>query len=551
MKALKFQLALGILLFLCLPLMCLAAGSISGHVENNSTERIQGALVSAVQNDTIEGSYITDTNGEYVIVDLDAGTYDLHVDASGYEFTVEFGVVVTNTNNTTANILNIAVEGKITGTIKESDGTTVIENVAVNADYGMGYFFTAFTDPNGVYTIENLPEATYTVTAQDPNYIFSSDVSVGVVSGETDSNINFTGYNGIISGTITESNGTTPVEDALVLAYEDPNNILATDFTDSNGDYELTYFNTGSYDIDVRFDGATVASSEDVSVTDGQTTDEDFSLEGGSISGTVKNSSQTAIEGVILSVAANGSLLQAVSDSNGSYKIEKLPAGTFTVTVDPNSTNYKAEKNEDVVVSDDTETQNINFVLSSSVGKITGTVVDSSQNPVEGASVIAIDADPNSLNDPNVAFIGSETDENGDYTIDYLHSSSTYLVSVYADGYVNQAEPNVVVTIGQTTSDIDFTLQDASSGGKISGTVYQSNGTTPISGAIVLCLSLETTSDAQILTASDGTYTLDSLQAGTYEVHSMASGYELETLTGITVTAGNENSGNDFTLELE
>lgn len=539
----KVEICIGFLMLVCLPSACLAGGSVSGHVENTSSQRITGAFVMAVKNGTVESSYITDSNGEYVIAGLDPNTYDLHVDASGYEFRIEPDIVVYNEKNTAVNVLNLAVEGKITGTVMKSDGTTPIGGVMVSADCGMGHLFAAFTEPNGVYIIKNLPEATYTVTARDPNFEFPS---AAITEVRTDPNyvgagVCFIGFNGVISGTITESNGTTPIAKAMVLAYDNSDQILKTAFTDPNGNYELKYFATGTYLIKVLLGGHIIASVN-VSVTDGSTTDRDFSAVGGSISGSVKNSGQTAIQGAIVTAIKDGALYEAISDGGGNYEIKRLPAGIYTVTVDPNGNEYASKQIDNITVVANTETSGQNFILTAE-GKIAGTVKNSAQEAIANAIVFVFRSDANDLS----SMISSSTDPNGNYTVEHL-KSGTYVVCVQADSYVSDSTPNVTVTAGQTTSAINFIL--GVSGGSISGTVYKSDGVTPIVGAFVACSS-DSASFGSAFTDSSGGYVLGLLQAATYKVTAVASGFDSKDINNVVVTGTQENSGNDFTLTPE
>ena len=178
---------------------------------------------------------------------------------------------------------------------------------------------------------------------------------------------------------------------------------------------------------------------------------------------------------------------------------------------------------------------------------ITGTVKDTSEVAIEGALVIAIEPD-DAENDPDVAFIPTTTAADGTYTIAHLRTSQDYIIIVSAEDYVSDSEADVSVTAGQVTSGKNFTL--GTSGGTISGTVYESDGQTEIENAMVQC-SCSGKSFASAMSDSNGDYSIALLQAGTYEVTAYAAGYEPETLSNVVVTGTGENSGNDFTLEDE
>jgi len=556
MKSLNTQtlcyLVIGIALISGMSAKSYATGSISGTVTDTTPENVSGANVFAVLDGVVVDLDTTGVGGQYSIGGLDAATYEVRVKADGYELRVETNVVVTENNNTVKNITNLAVEGIITGRVVQPDETTGIANAYVSADDDEGFMRFAKTDGGGYYTIDKLRAATYTVTVLYgvSNYDFPDNDDIVVTAGDTTSDVDCIGVvpsTGKISGTVTESDGTTAIEGAYLFATDSTDEVVAFHTTDSTGNYELSALATGAYTVTAsRSTGGGIAEVSSVSVTNGQTTDQDLSAAGGSISGTVKNSSQTtAIEGATLTAVKDGKTYIAVSDASGDYTIEFLAAGTYQVTVDPNENDYVASKIDDVIVVTNQETSNQDFALGQD-GKITGAISNTSQEPIEGAVVIAIDPD-DAENDPTAAFIPAITDAGGNYTIAHLRTG-TYTICVSANNYVSDTETSVSVTVGQTTSGKNFSL--GSSGGAISGTVCEADGETPIENAMVQCFC-PGKSFGSAMSDGNGDYSLTLLQAGTYEVSASADGYEMETLDNIVVTGTGENSGNDFTLDEE
>jgi len=451
-----------------------ATGSISGTVTDTSSGNVSGAKVFAILDGVAIDLDTTDTNGQYSITGLDPATYEVRVEADGYECRIETNVVVTNNNNTIKDITNLDVEGIITGRVVQPDETTGIANAYVSADDNDGFMRFAITDASGNYTINKLQAATYTVTVLYgvPIFDFPDNEDIVVTAGNTTPDVDFIGVvspTGKISGTVTESDATA-IEGAYVLATDSADEVVAFDTTDSAGNYELSALATGSYTVTaLRSNGIEIAKVSNISVTNGQTINRDLSAGGGSISGSVKNSSQTAIEGATLTAMKDGKMYKTTSAANGTYIIEALFAGSYQVTVDPGENDYVASKINDITVVANQETPNQDFTLSQD-GKITGTITDSSQDPIEGAIVLAIEPD-DAENDPTVAFIPTKTDADGNYTIRHLRSG-TYTIYVRADDYVSDSETDVSVTAGQTTPDKNFSL--GTSGGSISGTVYES-----------------------------------------------------------------------------
>lgn len=148
------------------------AGTISGTVYNaTGTAGISSAYVC------FEDYYTGDkldcepvqiqANGSYTFGTLPTGEYRVVAAAPGYtlEYWNESGwnkvdadpVSVTAPNDTPNIDFTLDFGGAIQGTITESDGTTPVEAVFVQAHFGTGTLWGGCTEANGTYTIPGLP----------------------------------------------------------------------------------------------------------------------------------------------------------------------------------------------------------------------------------------------------------------------------------------------------------------------------------------------------------------------------------------------------------
>jgi large repetitive protein len=519
---------------------CYGSGTVAGQIKNRSLQGIANAAVGVSLNNEYVGGAATNSFGSYTITGVPAGTgYKVSITAAGFEYRNVTNVSVSNNQTTNVNA-TLANEARIIGRTKKANNTAIAEALALAKDVSAGFSGSAITTSTGYFTFDKLPAGTYTVTADKEGYGFINSETVEVEAGETSyCEVEIIGVNGKISGTVTEAGGSVAIEGAYVIARGSNGVLAGFATTDSGGDYELSGLATGSYTVKANRNTGSITKVVNVSVTDGATMTLNLSAAGGSISGTVKNLSQVAITGAILSARKDAGFYTAVSNSSGNYSIVGLAAGTYTVTVDPNENNYVAGKITDVVVVAGQNTSGKNFSLGVD-GKISGTVRNASQTPIEGAIVVAVDPA-----NPEASHSSSITNPNGDYTVAHL-AGGTYMICVSASGYVSDSEMGVTVTAGQMSSGHDFVL--GTSGGTISGTVYRADGQTPIEDAMVQCSS-EGKSFGYVMSGSNGSYSLAMLQAGTYQVQAAASGYELEILENIVVTGTQENSGNNFTLD--
>ena len=186
--------------------------------------------------------------------------------------------------------------------------------------------------------------------------------------------------------------------------------------------------------------------------------------------------------------SSDGELLSTVpgsSDSFGYYDVGPLPTGDYYILADPNPTAGQMQIEEYYGGSYDIASATLVTVADQAVsgidieldqgGMITGAIEDSGGLPLNNIDLDIFDADRNQLTSHN-----GKTDATGSYTIAGLPSGDYYvladpnnntdLADVFYPNALNFKSASLVsVTIGQTTSSINFTLVE---GGRIKGYVY-------------------------------------------------------------------------------
>jgi large repetitive protein len=340
-----------------------------------------------------------------------------------------------------------------------------------------------------------------------------------------------------LNGYVREANQSTAIENAIVLISCGSIHRMAV--TNILGYYQIQCIDYGDYSVMV-FDenGIPILAESDIAEVHTVWSGKTIYAEGGAISGTVKNSSNSPISGAEIKVIrtdADSMFYTTNTNGSGGYLVSRLPAGDYIVSAKGYS--YGLGIKDDVTVYEDSTTSNQDIVLQSA-GSITGTVETTTNQLVSGANVFAMRTDGD---DADILF-GLErttTAGNGTYTIDWL-PTGTYVVLVTDTSYVSDSTADISVVSGQTTSGIDFSL--ATQGGAITGTV--TDGSTPIEGAIVTCYC-EGKSCALSETNSNGTYSLNGLIADTYYVFVAAASdteclydYTTAVVTGTQTTSG-------------
>jgi subtilisin family serine protease len=116
---------------------------------------------------------------------LRPGTYDLEISRFGYDTTIVEDVVVTEDQFTEANAaLTPLPTGSIGGTVTYEPSGSGIPGVTVTVE-GIPVDASDVTDVNGDFTIEGLPEGTYTVSVGAPELPSPPSQEVAVVAGQT------------------------------------------------------------------------------------------------------------------------------------------------------------------------------------------------------------------------------------------------------------------------------------------------------------------------------------------------------------------------------
>lgn len=311
--------------------------------------------------------------------------------------------------------------GSITGHVTGPDGTTPLQNIEVDiyrwyGSYGDWYGYT-YTDTNGQYQIIGLTTGTYRVQfygngayfgecySNAPDVNSAADIAVpaeGVVSNIDASLVSPS----IITGTITGSDGVTPIEGVQATVFRWTSYYggywewVNSSSADANGHYEIGGLHAGTYRVQFVDNSGTFAgecysnavfvdTGTDIVVPESTTVSNiNASLALAShITGTI-----TAGDGFtpLPNIGAeayrwNGSYWSSVfycySDTNGQYEIGGLGAGTYRVQFYGDATHlaecynnaFDLDSATDITVPAESTVSNINASLVTP-SVITGTI---------------------------------------------------------------------------------------------------------------------------------------------------------------------------------
>lgn len=226
---------------------------------------------------------------------------------------------------------------------------------------------------------------------------------------------------------------------------------------------------------------------------------------GGKILGTVMSASvpSAPIIGANVSISALGYSV-TVTNVDGSYILEGLPGGTYSVTGE--ASGY-ISKSQDVKLPVGGSAQS-NFVLTSQTGAITGYVFNAGHDiPLSEANV--------SVRVGTITVtVTSEAD--GRYNITDLPTGS-YTLTASKPGFYDNITAGVPVSKGNWTKNINFTLQERPT--LLHGVVRSGN-------LLLVQVNISVSGTAFFnLSGADGSYAIANLTAGTYTVNASKEGY--------------------------
>ena len=464
---------------------------------------------------------------------------------------------------------------------------------------------TTTTDADGNYSFTRLAAGDYTVKVtkagaiadltqtEDPDA--TRDSTSGTVTlnagNPVQENINF-GYvkKHAISGTVyldqnrdkAKDGGDIAQSGVTVKLVDASGAVVATTTTDADGNYSFTGLNDGTYTVQVDKTGplASTEQTEDPSGngdsrsqaitftrSDPDVTNVNFGYaENYTVSGTVyydKDRSETLNNGepgfggvtVNLLDEAGATVATTTTKADGTYSFAKLPAGNYTVKVEPSDLLKKLEQTEDPdgtkdhtsgvvqVNHDNPSVQNVNFGYATNY-TIKGTIyrdadrsesLEDGEKLYQGVTVDLLDASGNVV-------ATTTTDAHGAYAFTNLEEG-TYKVRVRKEGpiadLVQTEDPDA--TKDNTSGDITLELNDPIkenvnfgyiSDNSISGTIYRDdNRSNSLNGGeagypeqTVQLLD----KDGQVIkttkTDANGNYSFDNLPDGTYSVKVVKDG---------------------------
>ncbi|MBI2267570.1 MAG: carboxypeptidase regulatory-like domain-containing protein [Armatimonadetes bacterium] len=423
-----------------------SGASIVGAIKWNGAPLSGVTLEYATPNGVIAASVVTDSSGNYKIPDLPDGTYTFTPKHPNYQF---------NPASTTVTIANFLSLLKIQPSFYTISGTVTLSGsplsgITVNLT-GDNVSQTS-TDASGNYSFTGLPNGTYTVTPQHPNFTFTPVNSNVTIMNASQVGINFTATRVAYgwSGTITNKSGGAPLAGVTVDLWnpDQTGTLIATTSTDSNGFYQFNGLTNGNtYTVEPSLtDWGFTPPDKTAQINSADLTGQNFqgSYLSYAITGTIKDSfDNRPVEG--LTVNLTGAAVASVAtDGQGKYTFSDLSAGVYTVT--PSQANYTfTPVSASITITNKNKSKN--FTADYTLLSVSGQVKNQSGVKLSGVTVTYSGPTSGTL----------VTNIEGIYRI-FGAGAGTYTITASIPDYTMNPDPaSVVVTTNDKKQDFTAT----------------------------------------------------------------------------------------------
>jgi hypothetical protein len=382
---------------------------------------------------------------------------------------------------TTNFTITIPATGNISGTVTNADGTPAVGVTVTATPSSNGTLVSAVTGPGGIYVFTSIVVDTYTVSSHDP--ITGGNVSQNVtISQDITSSVNlvFIGH-GTVVVTAQYANGNIGANSQLAISTSTtPAFTYATSLTNPSGQYTFTNVPTGPYTIRAYYPGQQFYSTTTNTLSGNGTTQQTaVSLTPvGTISGNVIYAAGAPAAQAYVSISdllgIFGTSVQ--TDSAGNYAVFPVPADRLinVYSYEPNNTTGKTieAKAYNQQVPGDSQTLTVNLRYPG-LANVEVTVLQTNGTPYTFGTIYLNSTD-GVQNLPPVAISASGTGTFNNVV------EATFVATANTGNEFNAGSKVFTITPAQDGTTVQVTINTSPSG-TVQGTVFASDGTTPIS----------------------------------------------------------------------
>lgn len=476
-------------------------GGLTGLVVDRDTgaalPNVPVALVGASSQTVATG-----TDGGFSVYNIAPGSYTLSLSQAGYA-TVQIPVDIA-----AGQLLNLGVvrltpapnTASLKGLVRGSNGYALTNAlVAVGAN-------SALTDGQGVYLITGIEAGTHDVLVSLSGYT-AATVSIAFAPGQGyvfSPTLQSTGYSTSLTGKVVDADTSAPLAAATVQVGS------ATATTGADGSFSLANLSPGAFSLKASatgypastFSGVLLAGANSLGTL--RLSKQSVAPTTASLSGVVKNTSGTLLQGVAVSVAGT----TVLTDANGAYQLAGIAAGYASVKA--SLAGYT-----DISVL-------VNFEAGQSY--VFSPVMGSSPTyaTLQGKVVNATSGAPIASATLTLGSLTRSTAADGSFSFPNLNPGA-FNLQVSATGHQGVTVSGTLTLGVNDVGNISLTPQAATR--KLSGVVTDALTQAPIAGASLSLAGLT----GNAITAADGRYSFDAVGGNSASLTATATGYVSQT----------------------
>jgi len=375
-------------------------------------------------------------------------------------------------------------------------------NALISAKRGTIIYASTRIDPDGHFSLQNLPQGQYSLIVEANNFFTDSSNTNIQVTARTETSLGTIYLNSSTHGSI--SGIVEPYSENTLVKLNKNNILIDSARVDEISKFTFTMLDPGIYGLEINLSGYSDYSIDNIRVNAGTTTVLD-TIVMSSIYGSIIGVVEPYDENTLVKLNQDDNLLDSTRvDEASEFNFTMLDGGTYGIEI--TLTGYSTYSNDAVIVSSGAITNLGTIILNDiSKGSITGII-----SPKSSQAVVGLMQDNNSI---DATVIDPIT---GQYIFTNLEPG-IYDIYITAEGYADAVIMGITVIAGETNENNNYILEET---GTIIGTVYPVN-----SNALVTAIKNEEVVTEARINPVDGSYTLPNLIPGFYNLVISSDGW--------------------------
>lgn len=351
-----------------------ASFKIAGSI-NHGASGLYGATVTLAG--AAAATATTNASGEFSFTGLNNGSYAITPSKAGFAF--DSINIVRTINNADISSVNFSAT-PLQGALNKLSGIVTSDNAplaGVTLTLGGASGAVVSNDASGNFSIETVPDGTYSLSASKPGYVFFPASVAVVVKGADISGINFAGapVEGATHGVTGRISFNTIGLAGVIVKISGP--VTGAVVTDARGNFTIHGLPNGGYTVNASKTGYVFSPMDkaiDISGTNAVETN--FTAIGPSYAITgrahLAQCNDCNVQGVTMTLNTTPPI-SVMTGTNGAYAFKDVPNGSYTVTPDMRSGASIFLPRSSVVNVNNANAQNADFGVST-VQNVSGQV---------------------------------------------------------------------------------------------------------------------------------------------------------------------------------